>query len=155
MLFGTTDEFLKRFQIESINQLPDYEEILKQVETIESDKSLYNEFEIEDDEQVLINGQYVSKKSMTLEELNGERIKERREQSKKDDVLLEDLLNSQKALENLNKHIQETVLNPKLQEQETPQNKELSKDQINTLLENSKDEIPAFLKSDKTIQKVE
>lgn len=156
LLFGTTDEFLKRFQIESIDQLPDYEEILKQVETIESDKSLYNEFEIEDDEQVLINGQYVSKKSMTLEELNGERIKERREQSKKDDVLLEDLLNSQKALENLNKHIQETVLNPKPQQEQQPENKSnLSNSQIDALLNQTKDDIPDFLKKDQTLEKVE
>ncbi len=149
LLFGTTDEFLKRFQISNLNELPDYEDILKQVETIESDKSLYNEFEIKDDdeEEVVINGQVVKNKSKTLQELNGELIKERREQAKKDDMLLEDLASSQKALESLNKKITETVLNPKKEEPEQT----LSTSQVDKLLKES-DDIPDFLKTEKNIE---
>jgi len=52
-LFGTTDEFLKRFNIESINDLPDYNELLEQVKVIRnSDDRLYNHFEVEDSESV-------------------------------------------------------------------------------------------------------
>ncbi len=149
LLFGTTDEFLKRFQISNLNELPDYEDILKQVETIESDKSLYNEFEIKDDdeEEVVINGQVVKNKSKTLQELNGELIKQRREQAKKDDMLLEDLASSQKALESLNKKITETVLNPKKEEPEQT----LSTSQVDKLLKES-DDIPDFLKTEKNIE---
>ncbi len=149
LLFGTTDEFLKRFQISNLNELPDYEDILKQVETIESDKSLYNEFEIKDDdeEEVVINGQVVKNKSKTLQELNGELIKERREQAKKDDMLLEDLASSQKALESLNKKITENVLNPKKEEPEQT----LSTSQVDKLLKES-DDIPDFLKTEKNIE---
>lgn len=157
LLFGTTDEFLKRFQIENLDQLPDYEDILKQVETIENDRSLYNEFEIGDEEEITVNGEVVKDKSKTLQELNGEAIKERREQMKKDDMLLEDLANSQKALEALNKKITETTLNPKPVEEkpaENTSNNELSNEQINTLLEEAQDEIPDFLKNDKNLQKV-
>ena len=147
LLFGTTDEFLKRFQIENLDELPDYEDIMKQVEVIESQKTLYNEFEVEDDgdDQIVINGQVVSKKSMTLEELNGER----KEQMRKDDMLLEDLANSQKALEAMNKKVLETVTKPK--EEPKP---ELSQSQID-MLKNEAEEIPDFLKNDKNIQKVE
>ena len=54
-LFGTTDEFLKRFNISSIDELPDYNELLDKVKVIRSnDNRLYNHFEVksEDDESV-------------------------------------------------------------------------------------------------------
>lgn len=58
LLFGTTDEFLKRFQIESIKDLPDYEQLLEMIKVIsvsqgdEETKGLYNEFELPDEEEV-------------------------------------------------------------------------------------------------------
>jgi len=56
LLYGTTDEFLKRFQIESLADLPDYEELLDRLQLIHSDKkeedeSLYNQFEIPEEEE--------------------------------------------------------------------------------------------------------
>ncbi len=57
LLFGTTDEFLKRFQIESIKDLPDYEQLLDMIKVIsmeetggEDAKGLYNEFELPEEE---------------------------------------------------------------------------------------------------------
>lgn len=57
LLFGTTENFLKRFQIENLSQLPDYEELLNNIKVLEdkqktqSEKvSLYNEFEIPNEE---------------------------------------------------------------------------------------------------------
>ena len=45
VLFGTTDKFLKRFQISSLDELPDYEELINKVNLIrgnvESDDYLY------------------------------------------------------------------------------------------------------------------
>ena len=54
LLFGTTDEFLKRFQLESIAELPDYEDLLERIRLIHADKTdaLYNEFEIPDEEEL-------------------------------------------------------------------------------------------------------
>jgi len=55
LLFGTTDEFLKRFRIESIEDLPDYEQLLENIKLLnisEEEKktaSLYNEFEIKEE----------------------------------------------------------------------------------------------------------
>jgi len=47
LLFGTTEEFLKRFEIESLDSLPKYEELLEQIKVIKTDNnSLYREFEI-------------------------------------------------------------------------------------------------------------
>lgn len=53
-LFGTTDEFLKRFNISSIDELPDYNELLEQIKTIRSssDDRLYNHFEISETEEM-------------------------------------------------------------------------------------------------------
>lgn len=56
LLFGTTDEFLKRFQLESIADLPDYETLLESIKVIgaqEEAKSIYNEFEIPDEQPEL------------------------------------------------------------------------------------------------------
>jgi len=39
ILYGTTDEFLKRFQISSLDELPDYEELLDKIATIRGDKN--------------------------------------------------------------------------------------------------------------------
>ncbi|MBO5851103.1 MAG: SMC-Scp complex subunit ScpB, partial [Clostridia bacterium] len=36
ILFGTTDAFLKRFQISSLNELPDYEELLDRISKLRS-----------------------------------------------------------------------------------------------------------------------
>ncbi len=46
-LFGTTDEFLKRFDISSINDLPDYDELLEKVQKLKENysDSLFNRFE--------------------------------------------------------------------------------------------------------------
>lgn len=37
VLFGTTDEFLKRFQISSLDDLPDYEELINKINLIRGD----------------------------------------------------------------------------------------------------------------------
>ncbi len=49
LLFGTTDEFLKRFELESLDQLPKYEELLAQIKVLNAgmdNESIYNEFEV-------------------------------------------------------------------------------------------------------------
>lgn len=44
LLFGTTDEFLKRFELADINNLPSYEELLDKIRVIQTDfdGNLYN-----------------------------------------------------------------------------------------------------------------
>lgn len=52
LLFGTTDNFLKRFELESIEALPNYNELLDRIRVLHSDgDSLYREFKIPDEEQ--------------------------------------------------------------------------------------------------------
>lgn len=53
VMFGTTDEFLKRFNLNSIDDLPDKESLLDRIKTIRSDsrdQSLYRQFDISDEE---------------------------------------------------------------------------------------------------------
>ena len=57
LLFGTTDEFLKRFDIESIDQLPNYEELLERIKLIKVEQeqksdSLYKDFTLPDEEEI-------------------------------------------------------------------------------------------------------
>ena len=50
LLFGTTENFLKRFELESIENLPNYEQLLDRIRVIHSDgDSLYREFKIPDE----------------------------------------------------------------------------------------------------------
>ena len=50
-LFGTTDEFLKRFNISSVDELPDYNELLEKVKVVRSnDNRLYNHFEVKSEQ---------------------------------------------------------------------------------------------------------
>lgn len=64
LLYGTTDEFLKRFQIESISDLPDYEQLLENIKVIsdEGEKELYNDFELPAEEEIpeFLQGEAVS-----------------------------------------------------------------------------------------------
>lgn len=51
LLFGTTDNFLKRFGLESIDKLPNYNELLDRIRVIHSEgDSLYREFTIPEEE---------------------------------------------------------------------------------------------------------
>jgi segregation and condensation protein B len=57
LLFGTTDEFLRHFGINDLSELPDYDELMKNVQKIQLENNhLYNEYDVpdhrgEDDEQ--------------------------------------------------------------------------------------------------------
>ncbi len=71
LLFGTTENFLKRFGISDINELPDYDQLLESIKIIENNEnkeavdsgSLYNEFEISDKEEIpeFLSGEDVDK----------------------------------------------------------------------------------------------
>lgn len=56
LLYGTTDEFLKRFELQSINDLPDYEELLERIKVLHADENktdaLYGSTEIIPEEQL-------------------------------------------------------------------------------------------------------
>lgn len=54
LLFGTTDEFLKRFELENIDDLPEYDELLERIKIIETEQSsdsLYRDFKLPDVEE--------------------------------------------------------------------------------------------------------
>lgn len=51
LLFGTTDEFLKRFELESLEQLPKYDDVLERIKVIHtSSDGLYRDFAIDFDD---------------------------------------------------------------------------------------------------------
>ena len=53
VLFGTTDEFLKRFQISSLAELPDYEELMEKIALLRTEKEssyLFHKDEYVDEE---------------------------------------------------------------------------------------------------------
>ena len=56
LLFATTETFLKRFNLQDLAQLPDYEGLLERIKVIEvgeqQSDSLFNEFKIPDEEEL-------------------------------------------------------------------------------------------------------
>ena len=51
-LYGTTDEFLKRFELQSLSDLPSYESVLERIRVVHrEDNSLYRQFDIPSDEE--------------------------------------------------------------------------------------------------------
>ncbi len=56
-LYGTTDEFLKRFELNSLEDLPSYESVLERIKVVHrDDNSLYRQFDIPSDEESDENG---------------------------------------------------------------------------------------------------
>ena len=59
-MFGTTDEFLKRFNLKDLSELPDYEELLERINVIRSETydnqlssdGLYRDYEVSDEEEI-------------------------------------------------------------------------------------------------------
>lgn len=52
LLFGTTEDFLKRFELDSLESLPNYKELLDRIRVIHSEgDSLYREFTIPDEDE--------------------------------------------------------------------------------------------------------
>ena len=88
LLFGTTDEFLKRFNLEDISNLPDYDELINSIQVI-NQTTLYNEFDIPDEETV--ENEISASEEETKQKLEEEKIM--KEESEK--------------LENLEKHLKE------------------------------------------------
>lgn len=54
LLYGTTDEFLKRFNLQDVNELPDYDELLERIEVLhkEYNEGLYRSTEIIPEEEL-------------------------------------------------------------------------------------------------------
>ena len=60
VLFGTTDKFLKRFQISSLDELPDYDELINKIQLIRGDKK--------DDDYLYSKDVYVEETATTLDD---------------------------------------------------------------------------------------
>lgn len=54
LLFGTTDEFLKRFNLQDVNELPDFDQLMEEIKELnkpkENNQNLYKDYEIPEDE---------------------------------------------------------------------------------------------------------
>ena len=85
MLYGTTDKFLKKFGLESIDDLPDYEQLVSRIKILEEtpDSSLFNYNNIPTDEELTDEQQN--------EIIQG--IKETKEEIIKDREYLDDVFN--------------------------------------------------------------
>ena len=62
LLYGTTDEFLKKFQLENIDDLPDYDEVLEKLRLISapSQETLFHTRTIFDDDENVVDQQVIA-----------------------------------------------------------------------------------------------
>lgn len=78
LLFGTTEEFLKRFDLQNITDLPDYEKLLERIKLIKEENTskskdnLYNDYEIKDENLQ----EYVTGREQSKEELQAKKQQE-------------------------------------------------------------------------------
>ena len=74
VLFATTDEFLKRFKLQSLAQLPDYDTLMEKISTLgdqERDAYLYARDEyVEEDDTATEKGKAAPKEPNPMEELS-------------------------------------------------------------------------------------
>ena len=91
VLFGTTDEFLKRFNISSIEELPDYNELLERIKIVKANSdSLYNEYDVPTDK--IIRDEKASAENKTADTLLDIKPNKRQEKSAFNDIIKEDSL---------------------------------------------------------------
>ena len=149
LLFGTTEEFLKRFDLQDLNDLPDYDELLKSIEVINQENNhLYNEFEIPDEEPS-------DDKPKENTEENNQVVNAENEQKVEKANNLEDVAKKEDIKED-----NAEILNNKVEEKQ-------EEIQIITPLEEPKiiddngedifkdEELPDFLKDEANLQKIE
>ena len=100
LLFGTTDEFLKRFNLNSLEDLPDYDELLERIQVLkqEANDSLYRSTEIIPDEELPD-----SKEKLESEDNASDKDKKNKEKLvKKDDNISDE--NDQKSISDENEN---------------------------------------------------
>lgn len=76
VLFGTTDEFLKRFQISSLEDLPDYNELMEKIVKLRSPTNdsnyLFEKDEYVEGEEIDLLGGVLNAKTASVEIINDE-----------------------------------------------------------------------------------
>ncbi len=94
VLYGTTDEFLKKFQLSDISELPDYQAVLDRLEELgvfnKSQVQLYRDIEVSD--EVIDNSYDDTSEKQRLEKLKNI------ERALDDASIIEDMLNSEEEL---------------------------------------------------------
>ena len=74
VLFGTTDKFLKRFQISSLDELPDYDELINKIQVIRGNQQeedyLYHKDVYVDESEVAETAVTVDEKATTEEDFD-------------------------------------------------------------------------------------
>lgn len=81
VLFGTTDKFLKRFQISSLDELPDYDELINKIQLIRGD--------VKDDDYLYSKDVYVEETAVSTDDYATHNNKEQPNSS--DDFELPDI----------------------------------------------------------------
>lgn len=103
LLFGTTDDFLKRFNLENLSELPNYDELLNSIQVI-NNKALYNEFDIPDEETSTDENIEEQNTPEQVEEIKTNEIVESQEKLQNEDIKTQEVDLSILTSENENKN---------------------------------------------------
>ncbi len=94
LLFGTTDEFLKRFDLQTIDDLPDYEELLSRIKVLHEPitDSLYKSTEIIPEEELPDSKE--KREKLEEEKIKNEKLHEEKTDDESNNSLSEEVLES-------------------------------------------------------------
>ena len=90
VLFGTTDEFLKRFQISSLDELPDYDELINKISLIHGEDK-QEDYLYHKDEYVEEDGEIIKEVAVTETSKSAKSTNTKEKEEKVDDFELPDI----------------------------------------------------------------
>ena len=97
LLFGTTENFLKRFELESIDALPNHKELLDRIRVIHSEgDSLYREFDIPDEtkeNETETNDIAIQDENTQVDEINASVVGEQVDNKTNNEAISENIVN--------------------------------------------------------------
>ena len=97
LLFGTTENFLKRFELESIDALPNHKELLDRIRVIHSEgDSLYREFDIPDetkDNETETNDTAIQDENTQVDKINASVVGEQVDNKTNNEAIGENIVN--------------------------------------------------------------
>ncbi len=126
LLFATTENFLKRFELENLNSLPDYEQLLEQIKLIRTEneikitETLYKDHEISDDDV------------LTKDEFKVLSAEEKLQKQAEEELLAQRLKSIDKVIKDARQNTDKALQG---KEEETQNSEELSDHQLNQMFE--------------------
>lgn len=169
LLFGTTEAFLKRFQIDSVQQLPDFESLFNSIQVLNDsvqkteEISMYNEFELKigDEAAATLSAEGETIQTTDVQLSINDSIIETVKPEQTEKIISSELLTEKTTSSTINSGIefsqlaaeQVTAINGGVKKSKAAKKETIKDDKFEE--EFGEKEIPDFLKGEKDLQHIE